>query len=236
MGEGIHSIGKGVRTDRSYLRDTDKGLNKQEAYTINKLEGKIRDRKTEKGYIVGPDGKVIAESIKGDRDSARFDSRDLVRAKDCVLTHNHPYVGKKGGLYDTLAGRVGVPFSDTDLINAVAHNLKEIRAVTPTYTYSIRRPKGGWGEPRAIAAELQQYGRNIVRTGAKYRAQQTDNILNVAKDIAKKKGMSGMSEALAYSDKRAKEISDRTNVGIQYGELKKLAKNLGWEFTRRKVK
>ena len=63
MGEGVHTIKKGVRkTDRSYQRDTEKGLNRQESYTVSKLESQIRNRKTEKGYVIGPDGQVIGET------------------------------------------------------------------------------------------------------------------------------------------------------------------------------
>lgn len=214
MGEGVHTIGTARRTDRSYQRDTDKGLNKQESYTINKVESKIRNRKTEKGYIIGEDGKIIGESYNSTRQSAAFRTSDM--KKDSILTHNHPYVGNKGRrLYGTLAGRIGTPFSDTDIQNAVEYNLKEVRAVTPTYTYSMRRPKGGWGNQQEIMRALSSYRSKLNSQVNRYYESQRHSV---------------------NSYQRIHELSDRANVGIQNSALKELAKQFGWEFTRKKVK
>ena len=211
MGEGIHTVS--VRTDRSYQRDTDKGLNRREAYTINRLEAQIRNRKTEKGYVIGSNGEVIGESIKGSKHQARFYTRDL--KKDSIVIHNHPN-DEKSGLYGTMAGRIGVPFSPNDINTAVSQDLKEVRAVTPTYTWSMRRPKGGWGDEREIKRAINEYKASLKPTMDRYvRGQQRIGIRDF---------------------KRATEVSDRANVGIQYAMMKALAKRFGWEFTRRKVK
>lgn len=215
MGEGVHIIGKSVKTDRSYQRDTEKGMNKQESYTVNKLEAKIRDRKTEKGYVIGSDGRIIGESLKSTRQSAAFNPKDL--KKDSILTHNHPYVGNRGAkLFGTMAGRIGVPLSSRDVANAVTFDLKEVRAVTPTYTYSIRRPKGGWGDTQKINQAIRDHERELMGEVIKYTTSQRKSAIS--------------------SWRRAMEVSDRANVGLQYGALKKLAKQFGWEFTRKKVK
>lgn len=217
MGEGVHTIGQGVRkTDRSYQRDTDKGLNRQEAFRINQLESKIRNRKTEKGYLVGADGNIIGESVQSSARKARFLTRDMEKSANGILTHNHPTDGADSGLYGTLAGRIGVPFSAQDMKIASQYNLKEVRAVTPTYTYSIRRPKGGWGDKRKIDDALRRYGFDVNMQADRY---------------AIKRGIYSTRDL-----QRRKEIADRANVGIQYSLLKKLAKDMGWEFTRRKVK
>ena len=213
MGEGIHTIK--VKTDRSALRDTDRGLNRQEAFRVSQLESKIRNRKTEKGYVIGENGNVIAESVKGTAHQAKFRVSDLKGSENGVLTHNHPTEGADSGLYGTLAGRIGLPFSAKDVNLAAEYNLKEIRAVTPTYTYSIRRPKGGWGDKAKIESALRRYQLN---------AQMQ------AMDYAVRQG------AYKAGNQRRKEISDRANVGTQYTLLKKLAKDMGWEFTRRRVK
>lgn len=219
MGEGVHTIGQGVRkTDRSYQRDTDKGLNRQEAFRVNQVESKIRDRKTEKGYLVDSNGNIIGETGKGTSHKASFNKADLVRAKDAILTHNHPTEGANSGLYGTLAGRIGVPFSGQDIKVAAQFDLKEVRAVTPTYTYSIRRPKGGWGDSEKINAAIDRYTMNSGIGARLYASRQ------------------GLSPFSNIPRQRAKEVADRANVGTQYSLLKKLAKEFGWEFTRRKVK
>ena len=209
MGEGVHTIA--VKTDRSYQRDTDRGLNRQEAYTVNRVESQIRNRKTEKGYVIGPDGKVIGESIKSSANSARFRVADL--KKDSIVTHNHPTEGANSGLYGTMAGRIGVPFSPADISMAVKNDIKEVRAVTPTYTWSLRRPKGGWGDSGEISRALRKYETESMVQGRSYAFKQKPSDM-----------------------KRAKEVSDRANVGVQYSLMKDLAKRFGWDFTRRKVK
>ena len=212
MGEGVHTISKGVKkTDRSYQRDTEKGLNKQEAYTVNKLESQIRNRKTEKGYVIDANGRVIGESVKGTAHRAKFRKVDL--KKDSIVTHNHPTEGVNSGLYGTMAGRIGVPFSSADVKAAVENDLKEIRAVTPTYTWSLRRPKGGWGDTREIMSALRSNDITGITKAQNYAwKQQTSN------------------------RRRAEEVTDRANVVTQYQGMKELAKRFGWEFTRRKVK
>ena len=210
MGEGIHTIRK---TDRSYQRDTEKGLNRQEAYTVNKVESQIRNRKTEKGYVIGDDGKIIGESVSSSSNKTRFRIADL--KKDSIVTHNHPTEGKHSGLYGTMAGRIGVPFSMQDVKIAVQHNLKEIRAVTPTYTWSLRRPKGGWGNYKDIERALS--------------VQHIRNSLNSHDYDIKQRGFRTPVQ-------RQKEVVDRANVVVQYQGMKALAKQFGWEFTRRKVK
>lgn len=210
MGEGIHTIRK---TDRSYQRDTEKGLNRQEAYTVNKVESQIRDRKTEKGYVIDENGKIIGESVSGSSNRAKFRVTDL--KKDSIVTHNHPTEGKHSGIYGTMAGRIGVPFSMQDVRIAVQHNLKEIRAVTPTYTWSLRRPKGGWGDYKEIERALS--------------VQHMRNTFEATRYDYKQRGFRTPMQ-------RQKEVIDRANVIPQYQGMKALAKQFGWEFTRRKVK
>ena len=206
MGEGIHTIQ--AKTDRSHLHNTDGDLNRQEAFRINQLESKIRNRKTEKAYIVGNNGEVLGESVSGSRSRARLRVTDLMKAKDAIMTHNHPNA-EMGG---TLAAQIGLPFSHTDLERAVEFDMKEIRAVTPNYTYSIRRPEGGWGDKREVMHQLSNW--NIDRT------------VNFNQYIN--------SSYRRNADR--KETWDRANVGGQWAAWRKTAKALGWTITRKKVK
>lgn len=207
MGEGVSTIRKGVKkTDRSYLHDTDSGMNRQEAFRVNQLESKIRNRKTEKGYIVGADGNVIGESIRSTRSSAAFRVNDLVKSKDAIMTHNHPNADMGG----TMAARVGLPFSGTDLERAITYDQKEIRAVTPNYTYSIRRPKGGWGDKSTIMKAIREWDRDRLENYYSYK------------------------NSSARRNSSINETADRGNVGGQWAAWKKFMKKTGITVTRRK--
>lgn len=204
MGEGIHTIP--TKTDRSYLHDTDSGMNRQEAFRVSQLEQKIRNRKTEKGYIVGSDGSIIGESVRSTRKSAAFRTSDMIRSKDAILTHNHPNSDMGG----TMAGRIGLPFSNTDVENAVKYDQKEVRAVTPTYTYSIRRPKGGWGDKEAIYKALKEWESDFTKNYYDYKYS---------------KGRRGANFNETY---------DRGNVGGQWSAWRNFMKKTGMIITRRK--
>lgn len=211
MGEGIHTIKSVPKTDRSYLRDTDSGMNRQEAFRVNQLEAKIRNRKTEKGYIIGSNGEIIGESVKGSRSSARFLTSDMRKSKDAILTHNHPNADMGG----TMAARIGLPFSDQDVRNAVAYDQKEIRAVTPNYTYSIRRPKGGWGDDEQKQKIYSALRRWDMRRTMNYQAYK-------------------YSPARLSSGANFRETYDRGNVGGQWSAWKKFMKETGLIITRKK--
>lgn len=214
MGEGIHTIKRAPKTDRSYLRDTDSGMNRQEAFRVNQLESKIRNRKTEKGYVIGANGEIIAESVKSSKSAARFYTRDLERSKDAILTHNHPNADMGG----TMAARIGLPFSDQDVRNAIRFDQKEVRAVTPNYTYSIRRPKGGWGDEaqkQKLYRALDDWNRRRIMN------------YNAYKYSPARLGTKTFQEKL--------ETFDRGNVGGQWSAWKKFMKETGLTVTRRKV-
>lgn len=204
MGEGVHIIRK--KTDRSYLRDTDSGMNRQEAFRVSQLEKKIRNRKTEKGYIIGSDGNIIGESIRSTRNSAGFRTIDFLKSKDAILIHNHPNATMGG----TMAARIGLPFSDVDVENAVRFDQKEVRAVTPNYTYSLRRPKGGWGDKEAIYKALREWNTEMRKNYNDYK----------------------YSKARRNGDYR--ETFDRGNVGGQWSAWKSFMKKTGMIITRRK--
>jgi len=51
-------------------------------------------------------------------------------AKDNIHVHNHTN---------------NTSFSPDDLVGMVKNNMKEARVTTPSFNYSIKRPKNGWG-------------------------------------------------------------------------------------------
>lgn len=91
---------------------------------------------------------------------------------DIIFTHNHPdAVGKSG------YGSIGNSFSMEDMKIAVKFNAKEMRAITPNYTFSFKRPKGGWGATtRAVTKAYKKAEAQVVAEGIDYynRAGMTD--------------------------------------------------------------
>ena len=77
-------------------------------------------------YVPLPNWNYIPKSASGGK-------RD-----DLIFTHNHPGALDKNGYM-----RIGYSFSEDDMLIAVKYKAKEIRAVTPTYTFSFRRPTDG---------------------------------------------------------------------------------------------
>lgn len=119
---GIRSV-KG--TPESKIRDVEQG---------------IRYGSKETGVLLNPQGDVIFRKGGKER-QVSFTRDEVAKMKDNVITHNHPTSMTAKGAY-----RLGSPFSMDDMSLAVRADVREIRAVSPHgYTYSMKRPKGGWG-------------------------------------------------------------------------------------------
>ena len=84
-------------------------------------EGEIRNNKIESAGIYDLNGNLILKK-KGDKNSVPFTLSEQFLMRDKVLTHNHP---------------VEVGFSNEDIEIAFYNKIKEIRAVTGKYTYSL---------------------------------------------------------------------------------------------------
>lgn len=109
---------------------------------VLKVESKIRHRKNyEEVVVFNQKGDIIFRK-KGKKNKVTFSNDEASSFKDKILTHNHHsgWDSKKDSLE-----RIGNSFSIEDLKLAINANLAEIRVVTPTYTFRIQRPKGGWG-------------------------------------------------------------------------------------------
>jgi len=66
------------------------GMSPKQKKAVLEVEERDRDRYTEKGYIIGADGKVIGESVNGRSTVCSFYDEDIRKSKDAVMTHNHP--------------------------------------------------------------------------------------------------------------------------------------------------
>lgn len=109
---------------------------------VTKIENEIRMNKNfETGVAVDRDGNILIDK-RGENYSVNFTKAEADKAKNCIFTHNHP----RGWEYmDTNSWKkIGNSFSPEDMAMAISQNVAEIRAVTPSYTFSMKRPAKGW--------------------------------------------------------------------------------------------
>lgn len=119
-------------------KETPKGLR----HAVSEAEDKIRAQRYETAHVFGPNGEPLF-SNDGGKDYVNFSDAAIanIKGKNATLTHNHP----GGWDYPKNDPRhASNSFSLEDARMAVAADLAEIRAVTPTRTYSLRRPSSGW--------------------------------------------------------------------------------------------
>lgn len=136
---------------------------------------------------------------KGQRVPVR---KEDVPGQDLIMTHNHPAsLGASGYM------RIGSSFSMDDMVLAVKFKAKEMRAVTPTYTFSIKRPKGGWNATQAA----------VKRAYAKAQEQ----VLSEGQDY---------SDRVGYSQ----TVDNRYTITYWHKVNKLVAKEFGWNYTKKK--
>ncbi|MGL4519319.1 MAG: hypothetical protein ACRCUJ_06505 [Phocaeicola sp.] len=125
-------------------------LNEKLVSTENEIR---KNAKFETAVAFDAEGNVVIDK-RGAATSVGFTREECALMKDCVLTHNHPlgWMAKEGTL-----GRIGNSFSKEDVFLAISKNVAEIRAVTPTYTFVMKRPENGW--PIAIHDAEREYQR-----------------------------------------------------------------------------
>lgn len=132
---GITSSGKGGSSGGS-KGATEKGYTAKMVKNIVGMEQKYRRNKDETLHVFNSKGDIVS-SIGGKGAQVVFDPKKI--PANSILTHNHPRSLGESGIR-----RIGNSFSSDDIRSAIRVNAKEMRAVTPTYTFSIKRPKGGW--------------------------------------------------------------------------------------------
>lgn len=184
------------------VRGTGNGKSKsKQSMAIAVAEATIRQNKYETAVAYDSKGNLLLNK-KGDSRVVRFTNSEIAKLKDSVFTHNHPSaLGAKGIM------AIGTSFSHQDLTFAVGTNLKEIRAVTPTYTFSIKRPENGWGvSPKQVKTAYDRAERAVRRERDKY---------------LEKVG-------------RTKTSYERANVSFYNQINKRVAKKFGWEYLHKR--
>jgi predicted ABC-type ATPase len=95
--------------------------------------------------------------IGGARFSVNFTGYEH-KVKNAIVTHNHP----RGLQYAADSfGYVGNSFSAADIFTSMRLNAKEMRAVTPSYTFVMKRPKGGWPSESVMKRAFLKYDKKV---------------------------------------------------------------------------
>ena len=208
-----------VKTDRAKnlaiakaKQDVNAGLNSKEISTLQRIENAHRNRKTEQINIVDENGNVVL-SKNGSATRVRMTNYEASQMKDRILTHNHPNPGNEhNGLGTGLAGQIGLTLSGADVGASIRNNAKEVRASAQGYVYSVKRPKGGWGNINSYAVEREI---NQARMGDFGWAKQYVNSAKTREEAYNRQG--------------------RYNVATQNAAMRAIAKKYGFTYTRRKM-
>lgn len=117
--------------------------NSNEVYKIIAVrENEIRKNKSFETLLCFDDEGSIFFRKRGGQKQIAFTEDEIKNFKDKIITHNHPggWHSPEGSMH-----RIGSSFSKEDILMAIHSDAKEIRAVTPNYTFYMKRPAGGWG-------------------------------------------------------------------------------------------
>lgn len=170
--------------------------------SIVKKEAEIRmNKEYETAIAFKKDGEIILDKDGQSRHVA-FTAEECQKLKNTVMTHNHP----SGWTYDeNSVMRIGNSFSRDDITMAVRCDLSEIRAVTPNYTFVLKRPEKGW----SITTDQLE---GIYEAAYKSTRNETDTYVNKMKH-----------SPLSY---------DRANIVFFHKVNKRIAKELGWKYSK----
>lgn len=159
---------KRIKTDAE-ITDIKQKWNERKLYNkITNTENEIRLNKSfETGVLFDKNGNVVIDK-RGAKYSVEFTDEECAKMKDCIFTHNHPRGWQEP---EKSLGRIGNSFSPADMYLAIAHNVSEMRAVTPNYTFAMKRPEG-WG------ITISKFEKLVNRENNKLRAEFTARINN----------------------------------------------------------
>lgn len=170
---------------------------------IASTENDIRmNKKFETGVVFNSKGNVLIDK-RGDSTSVSFIKEELIKMKDGIMTHNHP---RGWGYPEKSLGRIGNSFSSDDINLAVRWDLAEMRAVTPNYTFVMRRPVGGWG------IRIEDLSKLIKKENSKLQKEFQERI---------------------YSGKLTPERASAVHYHILW---KRIVKQTGWDYSKSKTR
>lgn len=112
--------------------------------SLSTVEGSIKGNKSESAAVYVGGQQVLFKD--GNRNYVPFNGKEVAAMKGGVLTHNHPSGGS---------------FSDADVSAMGSMKLKEIRAVSTDYTYSLSG-KGNGTSPQDAKKMYNNESRRII--------------------------------------------------------------------------
>ena len=174
---------------------------------VIEVENNIRENAGfETAVAFGKNGNIAIDK-RGVATSVTFTDNECEMMKDCILTHNHPRGWKAK---ENTIGRIGNSFSYEDISLSVNRNVAEIRAITPTYTFSIKRPINGWCiSDRELKEDFDLANQNI--------QNKMNEIINKTTSL-----------------KNEQQAVERANALHFHLIWKELSKKYGWEYTKSK--
>ena len=105
-------------------------------------ENEIRmNKKFETAVVFSMDGNIVLDK-SGQQYQVGFTKEECALMKDCIVTHNHP---RGWAAPENSMARIGNSFSPDDIYFAVHNDVAEIRAVTPNFTFTMKRTNKDWG-------------------------------------------------------------------------------------------
>lgn len=202
MGRG-HGGSRGSGPSGGVSDRTMRGYSSTLAKAIGETESTIRTNTSESIHIFTEQGeKILGEA--GKATTVALNVSDIPKLQNNIMTHNHP----------TGTDFYGRPvkttsFSKTDVVSAVRYNSKEYRAAAEGYTFSMKRPDGGWGHSyRSVSARYDRIYKSVFAANQKY--------IN------------------SYGgDKRT--AASRAIAVTHHAVMKQLSKELGFSYTKQRV-
>ena len=195
------NAGNAVRGDvRTVGGVTENGYSAPLKRAILSYENSHRREEVEHIAVYDDEGNQLSHR-KGTQDSVNLYPKDVPR-ESLILTHNHP-----DGLFHDGVMSIGNSFSLEDMKLALKYNAKEIRAVTPSYTFSIKRNGDSWGvTSRQITKAFKAAEARVTAEGQSY------------------------ADRIGFS----KTVNERYHVTYFHKINKLVAKELGWNYTKKK--
>lgn len=197
MSDGRNSVSGATRTVGGV---TEQGYSAPLKRAILSYEHQQRQEKNEAMAFYDDEGNLLSRK-EGKRDRVEINKEDVPR-ENLIMTHNHPSALSESGYM-----RIGNSFSMEDAIMAVRHKAKEVRAVTPTYTFSIKRKGDKWGVTQAAVRRAYEKAINQVAT-----------------------------QGQSYSDRIgfSQTVNNRYTVTFWHKVNKLVAKELGWDYSKKR--
>lgn len=160
-----------VRVGYEVNHNTEAGMPQMQKQAVLAKEQQIRRNRDESTHVYNDAGQEVL-MLQGKGNHVQVERSQVAAVyrtmNNMVVTHNHPTTK-----YPTGIKSIGNSFSRPDILTSINGNVKEMRAVTPKYTYSFKRPANGWGMSGDQAAHLYTTAKKrIIDQGRKYLDQQ----------------------------------------------------------------